>query len=170
MSKSILLAAAAAFALAAPAFAQHEHGQSPGGHPHGAPPHGPHGGPSGIHTAGVMGPRFHSGPTTTLGAHDLGVWRGGVWRHERRFGRFGWWWFVGGWWYWYPEPIYPYPTEVTTIVYEDGGQYWYCEDPQGYWPYIRACPGGWHAVPTAPPDAQAAAQAGPPPGGPPPRY
>ena len=31
--------------------------------------------------------------------------------------------------------------------------YWYhCQDPQGYYPYIRQCPGGWQkVVPSAPP-------------------
>lgn len=175
MSKSLLLLAAAAFALAAPAAFADQHG-SPGSHPsgmpHGAPHGGPHGPPGGHQMAGPMGhpmgrhgPVFHSGPITSLSVHDSTAWRGGSWRHERHFGRFGWWWFVGGWWYWYPDPIYPYPTYVTTTVYEDAGPYWYCDDPRGYWPYVRACPGGWHEVPNAPPDAQA--QAGPPP---PPQY
>lgn len=32
--------------------------------------------------------------------------------------------------------------------------FWYfCEKPQGYYPYVRACPGGWQKVPARPPDS-----------------
>ncbi|RAR57837.1 hypothetical protein C7401_11456 [Paraburkholderia unamae] len=32
--------------------------------------------------------------------------------------------------------------------------YWYyCDAPQGYYPYVRACPGGWQKVPARPPDS-----------------
>jgi hypothetical protein len=30
--------------------------------------------------------------------------------------------------------------------------YWYyCRKPEGYYPYIKACPGGWQTVPAQPP-------------------
>jgi hypothetical protein len=30
--------------------------------------------------------------------------------------------------------------------------YWYhCTRPDGYYPYIKACPGGWQKVPAQPP-------------------
>ncbi len=30
--------------------------------------------------------------------------------------------------------------------------FWYrCARPDGYYPYIKACPGGWHKVPAQPP-------------------
>ncbi|MGT2427644.1 hypothetical protein ACU4GI_16525 [Cupriavidus basilensis] len=30
--------------------------------------------------------------------------------------------------------------------------YWYhCARPDGYYPYIKACPGGWQKVPAQPP-------------------
>jgi hypothetical protein len=40
----------------------------------------------------------------------------------------------------------------------DGGppqeQVWYyCEDPAGYYPYVRSCNGQWQAVPATPPGA-----------------
>ena len=165
MSKSALLFAAAAFALGVGvAWAQqppHPH-TGPGGHPqgqrpmHAPPPRGP------MHPQGGLvfhhRPVFHSGPVTGLAVHDADMWRHGQWRHEHRFGRLG-------WWYWYPEPVYPYPTYVTTTYYEDNGagSYWYCEDPKGYWPYVRECHSGWQAVPTAPPDAQPRPDSPPPP-------
>lgn len=30
------------------------------------------------------------------------------------------------------------------------GHYYYCTDPQGYYPYVRACPRGWEQVPAQP--------------------
>ena len=31
-------------------------------------------------------------------------------------------------------------------------QYWYyCQNPQGYYPYVAACPGGWQPVSPQPP-------------------
>jgi hypothetical protein len=80
--------------------------------------------------------------------------------------------FVGGrifigapfWWGpWYPYPYYASPPVVvqqTPPVYiqqDTPGQaatYWYyCEQAQGYYPYVKACPGGWLTVvpPAAPP-------------------
>jgi hypothetical protein len=67
--------------------------------------------------------------------------------------------------YYYPSYNYPpyyYPPAVVTVpatppVYiereadstaaPEASAYWYyCADPQGYYPYVRACPGGWQAV------------------------
>jgi len=80
----------------------------------------------------------------------------------------------GYWWgspYWWgaPYPYYPYypyyygapPTVVQQApqVYvqpeaQAQPSYWYyCQNPQGYYPYVQQCPGGWMTVvpPTAPP-------------------
>lgn len=61
----------------------------------------------------------------------------------------------------YYYPPYYYPPAVVTVpatppVYierEDdsaaapGTSYWYyCADPQGYYPDVKECPGGWRAV------------------------
>jgi hypothetical protein len=36
-------------------------------------------------------------------------------------------------------PVYVQPEEEP--------YYWYyCQDPQGYYPYVRSCPGGWMKV------------------------
>ena len=70
----------------------------------------------------------------------------------------GWWW--PGWWEPYPYyPYYPYyqtppviveqPTElyVQPNSQEQAPVYWYfCRDPQGYYPYVSRCPKGWMKV------------------------
>ena len=70
-----------------------------------------------------------------------------------------------GWWgpNYYPY-YYPYYQE-TPIVIEHQPEiymqpapqaeqpvYWYyCKDPQGYYPYVKQCPGGWMKVVPIPP-------------------
>jgi len=40
--------------------------------------------------------------------------------------------------YAYPAPTYPAPPPPS---------YWYyCQNPQGYYPYVPQCPGGWMTV------------------------
>ena len=64
---------------------------------------------------------------------------------------------------WYPSPYY-YPPQVIVVpppqpmVYieqaqepasasDAGQQYWYfCKSAQGYYPYVKECPGGWQKV------------------------
>ncbi len=42
-----------------------------------------------------------------------------------------------------PPPVYVQPDTRT----EQEAYYWYyCQDPQGYYPYIKSCPGGWMKV------------------------
>ncbi len=67
-------------------------------------------------------------------------------------------------WY-YPAPYYYYspPVVVTTpsppVYIEQGSaqaapasNYWYyCQNPQGYYPYVKECPGGWQQVAPQPP-------------------
>jgi hypothetical protein len=71
--------------------------------------------------------------------------------------------------YSYPYPYYPYyaypysypyyppvvSVPATPPVYIEQGQqsaspgdyYWYrCDKPEGYYPYIKRCPGGWQEV------------------------
>jgi hypothetical protein len=70
------------------------------------------------------------------------------------------WWPGYGWYPGYPYAYYPapyYPAQPVVIqqqppVYAEPGPsrsdyYWYyCQDPQGYYPYIKSCPGGWMKV------------------------
>lgn len=66
--------------------------------------------------------------------------------------------------YYYPAPAYyPAPVAVSPpapaqYVERDqplqSGYWYYCETARGYYPYVKDCPGGWKAVPPAPPPAQ----------------
>jgi hypothetical protein len=67
----------------------------------------------------------------------------------------------------YYSPYYGYPSTVITVpvtppVYiqqtppaaqqNPSGYWYYCNSPQGYYPYIKQCPSGWQQVePTPPP-------------------
>lgn len=77
--------------------------------------------------------------------------------------------FIGAPWGWYYPPPYWYnqynpPVIVQSAppVYiergavpagpEDEPYYWYhCSRPEGYYPYIKECPGGWQKVVPTPP-------------------
>jgi hypothetical protein len=54
----------------------------------------------------------------------------------------------------YPYVVYP-PAVVVPPAYvppaTQGPFWWYCDNPPGYYPYVRSCPGGWRAVPSTPP-------------------
>ncbi len=84
-----------------------------------------------------------------------GYFRGGVWIGP------GW---GPGWW----GPAYPYPyyvgppvviqqqpqppTEYSAPEQTEAPSYWYfCQDPRGYYPYVKNCPGGWKKVVPSPP-------------------
>lgn len=81
------------------------------------------------------------------------------------------WWPGWGWPYYYPSYHYPYyPPEQTIVIqpppeiYEQQGPqpeqmiYWYfCKDPQGYYPYVKQCPNGWMKVVPTPPDSSSEA-------------
>lgn len=106
--------------------------------------------------------------------HDQALWHGGVWHHEERNGRYGWWYVVDGIWYFYDEPIYPYPTFIPDIVYipdvvevapppppeveapppapaAASYYYYFCPDTQTYYPYVTSCASPWQQVAPTPP-------------------
>jgi len=76
-------------------------------------------------------------------------------------GFWGPWWYGGGYPY-YPYPYYSYPyyaapplavqQEPPVYLQQPESQppqpnYWYyCQNPQGYYPYVQQCPGGWMTV------------------------
>jgi hypothetical protein len=101
----ILLALQLLTVLVAPALAderwreheRHEEWRGEGRHPH-----------------DFRGREFHH-----FDERERVIWVGGRWHHDWHGGRFGWWWDVGGVWYFYPEPVYPYPTYVTSEVFID---------------------------------------------------
>lgn len=66
----------------------------------------------------------------------------------------------------YYYPPYPYPPVVVAPapppVYIEQGQpapapqpsndWYYCRNPDGYYPYVKQCPGGWQRVAPQPPE------------------
>ena len=101
-----------------------------------------HGGFAGFPRGGFHGGGFHTGGFQPHGFH------GGEFHHHgfRRglvvvpaFG--GAWWGAGlGW------PDYSYPDE-SYYGYGPYTQYWYCDNPEGYYPYVQQCNTGWQTVP-----------------------
>ena len=110
--------------------------------------------------------------------------RGGFGRgyHHAYYGGFGYgWWGYPYWWDYPYYPYYPYYDPLYYPYYDPyyyGGygeppvppqgvtapaasrrqqpSYWhFCQDPEGYYPYVKVCPGGWMTVvpsrPNAPP-------------------
>jgi hypothetical protein len=70
--------------------------------------------------------------------------------------------FIGAplFWPYYPQPYYYPPVVVAPSsppVYIEqeplsAQQYWYfCNSPQGYYPYVKQCPSGWQPVTPLPP-------------------
>jgi hypothetical protein len=53
----------------------------------------------------------------------------------------------------YPPPVYiERGTDQTDGTAWQGAGYWYyCANPQGYYPYVAYCPAGWQLVPAYPP-------------------
>jgi hypothetical protein len=125
------------------------HGYAPGAWAHGF---------NGSHSAAAHHNAFYSfrgRSISGLAGHDREIWRGGQWRHSWHNGHYGWWWFAGGGWYFYDEPIYPYPEYISDYDYDDYGDdaygpgdvWYYCDAPQGYYPYVTQCMDPWQAVP-----------------------
>lgn len=60
----------------------------------------------------------------------------------------------------YPWYYSPYPPPYPPVYVEQGdpasGQngYWYlCDNPSGYYPYVKECPAGWRKVVPTPPSS-----------------
>jgi hypothetical protein len=122
---------------------------------------------SGYAAQGGHGGGGFGGGGHVSGGH-VGGWHGGGWHGGGWYGGgwYGWW---GPWWgypYYYPYyPYYPYyaapladvPQQPEEYVQPESQQqepsYWYfCRDPQGYYPYVKKCPKGWlRVVPSQPP-------------------
>ena len=101
---------------------------------------GGHGHAQGFHAGGVHGNGFHE-----HGFHD----------HDHDHGRARLGIAIGApfWWYgpgWYGGPFYgyPYPYAMPPVGYvERGATLWYyCANPQGYYPYVKECGTGWRVV------------------------
>jgi hypothetical protein len=65
-----------------------------------------------------------------------------------------------GYYYPYPYPYYPpvvvAPAQPPVYIEQQPaapqpGSYWYhCNTPEGYYPYVKACPSGWQQVAPTP--------------------
>lgn len=139
------LAASAALAIVTPSIAA----------PHDRVVIRSHGGVHGTHV--VRFHRFAPGHVNRLTVVERDRWRHGHWWHGSHHGRFGWWWAAGPSWYWYAEPVYPYPTYIsTTASYDYAPQgysensWYYCQDSQAYYPYVKSCDSEWQRVPISP--------------------
>ena len=104
-----------------------------------------------------------------------GHWDGGHWDHRGGWDR-GWGWGLGlglglGWPYygdpyWYGGwPYYNYAPRVyaapAPVVEEppvalapQTPTWYYCDSPQGYYPYVQSCDAPWRPVPATPPAPQ----------------
>jgi hypothetical protein len=116
------------------------------------------------------GLNFHDRNVAHFSAQDHTLWTNGHWFHGPHNGHNGWWWYAGGAYFFYNAPIYPYPDYASDDYYDDvdggygpapgydgppayqGGYYWYyCNNPAGYYPYVRSCHGPWEPVQPSPP-------------------
>ena len=149
------------------------HTRSDGGH--GGKGHGSHGGHSwgghGSHSGhGWKGHGFHG----VHGWKGHGYYGGHGWRGYGYYGGHGWksvgvsigigpywgpyWGSYGypyaysyGYPYTYPPQIYVQPSPRSSIQPPSSPPVWYyCEDPQGYYPHVQQCPGGWRTGTGAP--------------------
>jgi hypothetical protein len=51
----------------------------------------------------------------------------------------------------YPPQVYVSPAPQVSIQPPASPSVWYyCENPQGYYPYVHQCPGGWRTVAPSP--------------------
>ena len=153
---------------------------APAGHPGPGVAHAPAGHPSPSRAGQVNYKRheFHGRDVHRFSRDELTHWRGGRWNNSCYNGRCGWWWFAGGQSYFYARPIYPYPLVVSEILYAEpmvvvpvvvaapmmsppvvrsplpvtaAPQFWYyCDDPQGYYPYVANCNTQYRQVPVSP--------------------
>ena len=98
--------------------------------------------------------RFHGGgwgwgwgPALGVGLLGLGLWEASYPHYAYPY---------------YPD-AYPGPVVVqqpATEVYAqpasqrsaESGYWYYCQNPEGYYPYVRRCPNGWMKVVPSPPE------------------
>jgi hypothetical protein len=53
--------------------------------------------------------------------------------------------------YAYPSYPYTYDEPQVYIEQEQPSDWYYCRNPEGYYPYVASCPSGWTKVAPAPP-------------------
>jgi hypothetical protein len=127
----------------------------------------------GIMTSGSVYARGGHGGGHFGGGHYGGGHHGGGWGHGGYYSGMGLGLGLGyGLGYYggsYYSPYYSYPPAVVAVpvtppVYIQqqsppvtqqypAGYWYYCNNPQGYYPYIKQCPGGWQQVDPTPSSA-----------------
>jgi hypothetical protein len=50
-----------------------------------------------------------------------------------------------------PAQVYVQPSAPAAAQPPPSGSWYYCDNPQGYYPYVQQCPGGWRPVSPTPP-------------------
>jgi hypothetical protein len=103
----------------------------------------------GVHAVGERGYSFHGADhgrrdVAGFNERERAVWYGGRWRHERHFGRLGYWWEVNGVWYYYDQPFAGPPTYVSGVEFMD-------EDLDPYAPVMVGQPAPVVVQPVPPP-------------------
>lgn len=62
--------------------------------------------------------------------------------------------------YYYPPAVITVPTTPPVYIQQSpppatqsypAGYWYYCNNPEGYYPYVKECPGGWQQVQPNPP-------------------
>lgn len=113
------------------------------------------------------------GASADISAHGWGLYGGHGYRSRFGLGFYfgppfaGYRYYSPYWQPYYPSPYYTYPPAVVTVpsqppVYIEkgpsrpasdgsGGYWYYCADPNGYYPYIKECREEWQPVPAQPP-------------------
>jgi hypothetical protein len=110
---------------------------------------------AGTYVGYAGGHHGYAGTNITVGYYGwgghYGGWYGGYYRP----------WWPGFYWGgsivvgppWYPygyysaPPVVVQPPAVTVQPEQPQQSYWYyCQEPQGYYPYVKSCPGGWMKV------------------------
>ncbi len=56
--------------------------------------------------------------------------------------------------YYAPPPVVYAPQPRVSYVAPPQQSWYYCANPQGYYPNVQACPSGWQQVPATPPAAR----------------
>ncbi len=49
-------------------------------------------------------------------------------------------------WPYYPPAVTEAPQPYTAPDQQQPEYWYYCQNPQGYYPYVKSCPGGWIPV------------------------
>lgn len=95
----------------------------------------------------------HAGGRVVVSGHHWAGhhhWRGHTGLHFYWGGPivFGPWWYPYNGYYYPPRQVVPAPSPPIFVRPEPQPEYYwyYCQDPQGYYPYVKSCPGGWMKV------------------------